>query len=70
MNIDEQSKKHWVVGITGASGAIYGVRLCSTLLSLGYHLHLIITDAGWRVLHQELGWNAARRKEKIGRAHV
>jgi 4-hydroxy-3-polyprenylbenzoate decarboxylase len=57
--------KHWVVGITGASGAIYGVRLCEVLLSEGYQVHLLVTDAGWRVLHEELGWNAARRKETI-----
>jgi flavin prenyltransferase len=55
----------WVIGITGASGAVYGVRLCQVLLSGGIPLHLVITDAGWRVLHDELDWDAARRKEML-----
>jgi flavin prenyltransferase len=58
-------KRGWVVGITGASGAIYGVRLCQALMGLGYDIHLIITDAGWRVLNEELGWNSARREETL-----
>ncbi|WP_248925427.1 UbiX family flavin prenyltransferase [Paenibacillus hamazuiensis] len=57
--------KPWVIGITGASGAIYGVRLCQHLLSAGEHIHLLITDAGWRVLKEELGWDAARRLESL-----
>lgn len=57
--------KTWVVGITGASGSIYGVRLCEELLSRGLHVHLVITDAGWRVLKEELGWDAARRAETL-----
>ena len=57
--------KGWIVGITGASGAIYGVRLCQYLLSQGMQVHLIITDAGWRVLHDELDWDAAHRKSTL-----
>lgn len=53
--------KRWVVGITGASGSIYGVRLTQTLLQAGYEVHLIITDAGWRVLKEELKWEVAKR---------
>jgi len=56
---------NWVIGITGASGAIYGVRLCQALLDHGYDLHLLITEAGWRVLHDELDWTAAKRKEML-----
>ncbi|MFH5184741.1 UbiX family flavin prenyltransferase [Paenibacillus sp. TAB 01] len=57
--------KPWVVGITGASGAAYGVRLCRYLLSQGLNIHLLITDAGWRVLKEELGWDVSRRKETL-----
>ncbi|OXM88070.1 UbiX family flavin prenyltransferase [Paenibacillus rigui] len=57
--------KPWVIGITGASGAAYGVRLCRFLLSQGLHIHLLVTDAGWRVLKEELGWDASRRKETL-----
>ncbi|MCS7462469.1 UbiX family flavin prenyltransferase [Paenibacillus doosanensis] len=58
-------RRPWVVGITGASGAAYGVRLCRFLLARGLNIHLLITDAGWRVLKEELGWDAARRKEML-----
>jgi len=53
--------KSYVVGITGASGAIYGVRLTETLLSLGYTVHLVVSNAGWRVLKEELGVNTSDR---------
>ncbi len=59
--------KPWVIGITGASGAIYGVRLCRFLLSQGETVHLIVTDAGWRVLKEELGWDASKRLDTLNR---
>ncbi|XEC97659.1 UbiX family flavin prenyltransferase [Paenibacillus tarimensis] len=55
----------WAVGITGASGSIYGVRLCEVLLKAGLHIHLVVTEAGWRVLKEELGWETARRQGAI-----
>lgn len=58
-------KKSWIVGITGASGCIYGVRLAETLLSMGFDVHLVITNAGWRVLKEELGWEASSREETL-----
>jgi len=57
--------KPWVIGITGASGVIYGVRLCQYMLSLGKQVHLLITDAGWRVLRDELGWDIAHRQTTL-----
>ncbi|TJY44604.1 UbiX family flavin prenyltransferase [Cohnella pontilimi] len=57
--------RRWVVGITGASGAVYGVTLCHRLLEAGYELHLVVSDAGWRVLKEELGWDAARRSDAL-----
>lgn len=62
---DSFKTRRWVVGITGASGAIYGVTLCRQLLDAGFHLHLVISDAGWRVLKEELGWDAARRMDAL-----
>lgn len=58
-------REGWVVGLTGASGAIYGVKLCEALLKLELPVHLVVTDAGWRVLHEELGWDAAHRQRTI-----
>jgi len=55
----------WIVGITGASGAIYGLRLCEELLAAGVELHLVITDSGWRVFKEELDWDVARRRETL-----
>lgn len=59
--------KPWIVGMTGASGAIYGVRLVEELLARGHDLHLVITDAGWRVLYEELDWDIADRKLALSR---
>jgi 4-hydroxy-3-polyprenylbenzoate decarboxylase len=29
------------------------------------HIHLLITDAGWRVLKEELGWDTTKRKDTL-----
>ena len=42
-----------VVGISGASGVIYGVELLKTLKNLGHPAHLIISEAGERNLEIE-----------------
>ncbi|MBK1613117.1 3-octaprenyl-4-hydroxybenzoate carboxy-lyase [Rubrivivax gelatinosus] len=44
-----------VVGITGASGAVYGVRLLQRARELGLQTHLIATPAGVLNAHHELG---------------
>jgi 4-hydroxy-3-polyprenylbenzoate decarboxylase len=44
-----------VVGITGASGAAYGVRLLERLAELGAETHLVVTPAGVVNAHHELG---------------
>jgi 4-hydroxy-3-polyprenylbenzoate decarboxylase len=46
--------KSIAVGITGASGGIYGVRLTQELLKMGHTVHLMITEAGWQVFKEEL----------------
>ena len=44
-----------VVGISGASGAVYGVRLLQALQGMaGLESHLVVSDAGWRTLRHEL----------------
>tara|TARA_B100001564_G_scaffold357351_1_gene373394 strand:- start:301 stop:897 length:597 start_codon:yes stop_codon:yes gene_type:complete len=42
-----------VVGISGASGAIYGLRLVETLLRAGKTVRLVVTDSGRLTLQHE-----------------
>ncbi|MCU0928058.1 MAG: UbiX family flavin prenyltransferase [Burkholderiaceae bacterium] len=44
-----------VVGLTGASGAVYGVRLLQRARALGVATHLVATPAGVLNVHHELG---------------
>ncbi|MFC5650813.1 UbiX family flavin prenyltransferase [Paenibacillus solisilvae] len=55
------ARKRWVVGITGASGSIYGIRLIENLLASQADVHLVVTEAGWRVLKEEMGWDITKR---------
>lgn len=56
--MDEQSAmpaRRLIVAITGATGAVYGVRLLQVLREAqGWETHLMISDAGVLNLHQEL----------------
>ncbi|SEL37293.1 UbiX family flavin prenyltransferase [Paenibacillus sp. OK003] len=68
--MQQPDNKRLVVGITGASGSIYGIRLIETLLDLEYTVHLVISNAGWRVLKEEMDWDVTNRdrvlEEKFG----
>lgn len=44
-----------VLAVTGASGAVYPVRLLETLLAAGRDVYLTISPAGATVIEQELG---------------
>ena len=44
-----------VVGVTGATGAVYAVRLLSRLKSAGAETHLVVSPAGVLNAHHELG---------------
>ena len=49
-----------IVGISGASGAIYGVRLLQALREMpGVESHLVVSDAGWRNVQEEHGLQRA-----------
>ena len=57
-----------VIAITGATGAVYGVRLLQHLRNIpGVETHLVISDAAVLTLHQETG---LQRKEVEALAHV
>jgi 4-hydroxy-3-polyprenylbenzoate decarboxylase len=54
MTEPQPSRPPFVVGITGASGAIYAVRLIESLLELGHQVHITISRSGETLLRQEL----------------
>jgi 4-hydroxy-3-polyprenylbenzoate decarboxylase len=57
-----------VVAITGATGAVYGVRLLERLCAIpGVETHLVISDAATLTLHQEVG---LQRRDVEALAHV
>jgi 4-hydroxy-3-polyprenylbenzoate decarboxylase len=43
-----------LLGISGASGAVYGVRAGSALLAAGAELHLLVTRTAWEIMAGEL----------------
>ena len=45
--------KRIVVGISGASGGVMGVRLLAALRQAGVETHLVVTPGGWRSLARE-----------------
>lgn len=45
----------WILAITGASGAPYGVRLLEVLARQKVPLYLIVSRHGWRLLEMEAG---------------
>ncbi len=50
-----ETRKRFVLGITGASGALYTRRVLQALLAGGHEVHLAATPFGGRLLHEELG---------------
>lgn len=60
--------KSMVVGITGASGVIYGVRTLEVLSQLGIETHLIITQAGLKNLKIET--NMTRNELESRASHI
>jgi 4-hydroxy-3-polyprenylbenzoate decarboxylase len=50
----------YVVGVTGASGALYARRLVATLVRGGHRVDLVVSAAGFRVLAHELDWDDPR----------
>ena len=50
----EPSGRVFVVGVSGASGAVYALRLTEQLLLGGHTIHLVVSEYGRRLLFDEL----------------
>ncbi len=47
-------KKRIIVGISGASGAIYGIRTLIRLRELGHESYLVVTSSAFKVIKDEM----------------
>jgi flavin prenyltransferase len=59
-----------VVGVTGASGAVYGVRLLQRARQLGVKTHLVATPAGVLNVHHELGLDRSALEALADESHA
>jgi 4-hydroxy-3-polyprenylbenzoate decarboxylase len=56
----------FVVGITGASGSIYGIRLIQELALKKHRVNVIVTSAGKAVMAEELGVAGFEHLNELG----
>lgn len=63
---EDTSVKQIVVGITGASGAPYAMKLIQEIIGGGAHAHLVITPLAKRLLFDELGMTEVSAVTLIG----
>lgn len=57
-----------VVGVSGASGAVYARRVIQLLAAAGVEIHLVVSPLGQRLLHDELGMEGIDLAALAGRA--
>ena len=58
-----------VVGITGATGAIFGVRLLQALRAADVESHLILSKWGQQTVEHETGWSLTQLRELAAVVH-
>ncbi len=61
--------KRIIVGITGASGAIFGVRLLEALRAAGVETHLVLSKWGQQTVEHETGLTQAELRERASVVH-
>jgi flavin prenyltransferase len=59
-----------IVGITGASGTIYGIRLLERLRTLGVETHLVLSRWGARTLLHETSCTVEQLRELASRTYA
>lgn len=63
-------KKRIILGMTGATGAIYGKRILEVLRAQGvFETHLVVSDAGALNIHYELGIKRSALGELADQVH-
>ncbi len=63
-------KKRIILGMTGATGAIYGKRILEVLKAQGgFETHLVVSDAGALNIHYELGIKRGALGELADQVH-
>lgn len=61
--------KRLIVGLTGASGVIYGIRALEMLKRLGFESHLILSQAAKATIAQETTWKVSDVEALASVAH-
>ncbi|MBF0561509.1 MAG: UbiX family flavin prenyltransferase [Alphaproteobacteria bacterium] len=62
-------KRRMIVGVSGASGVIYGIRVLETLRRLGVETHLVMTRTAEITLAHETDLNMAAVESLAGRCY-
>ncbi len=57
----------YIIAITGATGAIYGVRLLRRIAQAGATVHLVISPTGAKIVADELGFEGDLRSPQAAR---
>ena len=70
MAATDKRPRRLIVGLTGASGAVYAVRLLSRAQALGVETHLVATPAGILNVHHELGLDRSALEALATHAHA
>jgi flavin prenyltransferase len=66
-----QELSNYLVGITGASGSIYGIRLIQELALRKHRIDVVITNAGKQVMKEELGISSFKTEtDKLGLSNI
>ena len=58
--MSDESSRSITIAITGASGALYAVRTVAALLERAFHVELVVSDFGRRLLMEELSVSVDR----------
>jgi 4-hydroxy-3-polyprenylbenzoate decarboxylase len=64
-----QDRPRLVVGISGASGVIYGIRTLDACRELGVESHLVVSKSAVLTLQQETGQSVAELNERADVVH-